>query len=52
MGRDRVWAVGWAAGDGGLIAGSRRAAQALCERIAEALAAQGGEPQKQEELEI
>jgi ferredoxin--NADP+ reductase len=52
MGRDRVWAVGWAAGDGGLIAGSRRAAQALCERIAAALAAQGSEPQKQEELEI
>jgi ferredoxin--NADP+ reductase len=51
-GRDRVWAVGWAAGDGGLIAASRSAAQAVCERIAAAVAAQGSEPHKQEELEI
>lgn len=52
VGRDRVWAVGWAAGDGGLIAGSRSAAQALCERVAAAITPQGTESQEQEESEI
>jgi ferredoxin--NADP+ reductase len=52
VGRDRVWVVGWAAGDGGLIAGSRSAAQALCESLAAVVAAQGGGSQEQEDSEI